>query len=142
MKSRHESQRDHTLRTPLEKAIGGIVDGDALVKQIVEEVLSTLDEQNIISYTVKNSINLLTPFGRVLTLLIERPNLTVREMSVFLGVTEANIVKAISKLNSENLITRHKNNGRFEYSVNPELVKEHSDIRRLFRLVALLASEK
>ena len=142
MKSRHENKRDHTLRTPLEKAVGKMVGGDDLVKQIVEEVLNTLDEQNIISYTVKNNVNLLTPFGRVMTLLIERPNLTIREISVFLGVTEANIVKTVSKLNSENLIVRTKKDGRFEYSVNYPVAGEHSDIRRLVLLVARLASEK
>jgi Mn-dependent DtxR family transcriptional regulator len=142
MKSRHESKRDHTLRTPLEKAIAQTVDNEALVKKIVEEVLNALDEQNIISYTVKNNINMLTPFGRVLTLLIERPNLTVREMSVFLGVTEANIIKSVAKLNTEKLIIRKKKDGRFEYSVNPETVGSHSDIRRLFLLLARLISEK
>jgi hypothetical protein len=135
MKSRHESQRDHTLRTPLEKTIERLVGDNSLVKEIVEEVLNTLDEQNIISYTVKNNINLLTPFGRVTTLLIERPYLTVREMSVFLGVTEASIIKTVTKLNSENLIVRRKKDGRFEYSVNPETIKTHNDIKRLFRLL-------
>jgi hypothetical protein len=70
MKSRHENKRDHTLRTPLEKAVSKMVGGDELIKEIVEEILYTLDEQNIISYTVKNNINLVTPFGRVMTLLI------------------------------------------------------------------------
>ena len=142
MKSRHENKRDHTLRTPLEKAVSKLVGGDALIKEIVEEILYTLDEQNIISYTVKNNVNLLTPFGRVMTLLIERPNLTIREMSVFLGVTEANIIRTVSKLNSEKLLTRRKKDGRFEYSVNYEVAKEHSDIRRLVLLVARLTSEK
>lgn len=142
MKSRHENKRDHTLRTPLEKAVSKMVGGDELIKQIVEEILYTLDEQNIISYTVKNNVNLLTPFGRVMTLLIERPNLTIREMSVFLGVTEANIIRTVSKLNSEELLTRRKKDGRFEYSVNYEVAKEHSDIRRLVLLVGRLISEK
>jgi Fic family protein len=141
MKSRHEGKRDHTLRTPLEKTLSRMIDGEDLVQQIVEELLETLDEQNIISYTVHNNINLLTPFGRVITLLIDRPNLTIREMSVFLGVTEANIIKSVSKLNSENLIVRNKKNGRFEYSVNPETIKEHADVRRLFKLVATLTFE-
>lgn len=141
MKSRHENKRDHTLRTPLEKTVSRYVEDGSLVASIVEEVMSVLDEQNIISYTVKNNINILTPFGRVLTLLIERPNLTVREMSVFLGVTEANIIKSISKLSSENLIVKNKINGRFEYSVNPESIKSHSDIRRLFLLVSRLTFE-
>lgn len=138
MKSRHESKRDHALRKPLETAVGGLVEDRDLITQIVEEVLSALDGQNIISYTVKNNINLLTPFGRVAALLMERPNITVREMSVFLGVTEANINRAISKLASENLIVRTKKNGRYEYRLNYEEAQQHSDIRRLVALVGLL----
>ena len=49
MKSPYDGKRDHTLRTPLEKAVAKMVDGDSLIQQIVEEVLETLDEQNIIS---------------------------------------------------------------------------------------------
>jgi len=138
VKSRHDSQRDHALRKPLETVVGSFVGDAELVKKIVEDVLSTLDAQNIISYTVHNNINLLTPFGRVLSLLLERPNLTVREMSTFLGVTEANINKAISKLMSENLVLRTKKNGRYEYRANPDTASEHSDLRRLIAMIILL----
>lgn len=139
MKSRHDSKRDHALRNPLETTVGALVGDASLVQQIVEEVLQTLDGQNIIAYTVKNNINLLTPFGRVMTLLLERPNLTIREMSIFLGVTEANINRAISKLASENLILREKKNGRYEYRINHDTASQHSDIRRLVMMVSVLS---
>lgn len=139
MKSRHDSQRDHALRKPLETIVGTSVGDEKLVKQIVEDVLSTLDAQNIISYTVHNNINLLTPFGRVLGLLLERPNITVREMSTFLGVTEANINKAISKLMAEQLVVRAKKNGRYEYRANQEVASKHSDLRRLIAMLIRLS---
>jgi DNA-binding transcriptional regulator GbsR (MarR family) len=142
MKSRHESKKDHVLRTPLEATLSRVVDDKELVKQLAEEVLQSLDEQNIISYNPRFSTNIVTPFGRMLLLLMERPNLTIREMSVILGVTESNINKAVTKLLSDELVFKKQNNGRYEYSVNYEIAKEHQDIRQLVRFIALLSFEK
>ena len=75
----------------------------------------------------------------MICLLIESPNLTVREMSVFIGVSEAQIVKAIAKLTTDNLLARTKVNGRFEYSVNVKEAKKHTDIRRLVLLLSATA---
>ena len=133
--SRHQSKRDHVLRTPLENVVRSVIGDSSDVKLLVENILTSLDEQNIISYMPQNIVPIMTPYGRVLTLLLERPGLTVREMSVFLGVTETNITKAITKLQSEDLIARTKVNGRFEYSIVLENAGNHSDIRRLVSFI-------
>lgn len=142
MKSRHESRKDHVLRSPLEATISRVVENEELVKQLVEEVLQSLDEQNIISYNPRFKTNIVTPFGRMLLLLIERPNLTIREMSVILGVTESNINKAVTKLLDDGLVNKKQNNGRYEYSVNYSVAKEHQDIRQVVRFISTLLSEK
>ncbi len=139
--SRHQSKRDHVLRTPLENTVRSVIGDTADVKLLVENILTSLDEQNIISYMPQNIVSLLTPYGRVLILLIERPGLTVREMSVFLGVTETNITKAITKLQSEDLIARTKVNGRFEYSIVFENAENHSDIRRLISFISKIITQ-
>lgn len=142
MKSRHESKKDHVLRTPLEATISRVVEDVELVKELVEEVLQSLDEQNLISYNNRFTTNIVTPFGRMLILLMERPYLTIREMSVSLGVTESNINKAVTKLLDDNLLVKKQNNGRYEYSVNYEVAKTHQDFRQLVRFIARLSSEK
>lgn len=142
MKSRHESRKDHVLRTPLEAKLSRVVDNEELVKKLVEEVLESLDEQNIIAYNQRFNTNILTPFGRMLVVLMERPNLTIREMSVVLGVTESNINKAVTKLLEDGLITKKQNNGRYEYAVNYETSSEHQDIRQLVRFISTLSAEK
>lgn len=142
MKSRHESKKDHVLRTPLEATLSRTVEDKELVKKLVEEVLQSLDEQNIISYGNKFSTNIVTPFGRILILLMEKPRLTIREMSVTLGVTESNINKAVSKLLEDGLINKQQNNGRYEYSVDFTIAKTHQDIRQLVRFISTLSFEK
>lgn len=142
MKSRHESRKDHVLRSPLEATLARVVENKELLVVIVEEVLESLDEQNIISYNPRFTTNIVTPFGRILLLLMERPNLTIREMSVVLGVTESNINKAVTKLLGDKLITKKQSNGRYEYAVDYDIAKQHQDIRQVVRFIAGLSSEK
>ena len=112
MSSRYSNKRDHVLRTPLERTLEVGINSGAEIASIVEEILLTLGEQNVIDYGDRNVTSLLTPAGRVLSLLIQKPNLTVREMSVLLGTTESSIIKAIAKLLDDGLIARTKVNGR------------------------------
>ena len=139
---RHENKRDHALRKPLETIIGTSVDNALVVKSLAEDILQTLGQQNIISYIPVDSINLLTPSGRIIALLLERTDLTVREMSVFLGTTEANINKPLSKLLAEKIVKRKKRQGRFEYYINIDIAKNHPDIRRLVLMVTSLTTQK
>ena len=126
------------LRTPLEHTIDKCVKNGDDVVSMVEAILQTLGEQNIIQYGDNNVTSLLTPAGRVISLLIQNPCLTVREMSVLLGTTETNVSKAIAKLLDDSLIARTKVNGRNEYEIVAPLLENHSDIRGLFTVVKRL----
>ena len=136
--SRYSNKRDHVLRTPLEHTIDKCVKNGDDVVSMVEAILQTLGEQNIIQYGDNNVTSLLTPAGRVISLLIQNPCLTVREMSVLLGTTETNVSKAIAKLLDDSLIARTKVNGRNEYEIVAPLLENHSDIRGLFTVVKRL----
>ena len=108
MASAHDNRRDHVLRGPLERAVREAQKKNSDAKSLVEAILNELDEQNIIAYTPKSKVNLLTPQGRVLVFLVERPRMTVREISVSLGVSIQSANKAISLLAKDKLITRTK----------------------------------
>jgi Mn-dependent DtxR family transcriptional regulator len=114
------------------------ISSGADIASIVEEILLTLGEQNVIDYGDRNVTSLLTPAGRVLSLLIQKPSLTVREMSVLLGTTESSIIKAIAKLLDDGLIARTKVNGRNEYKIVGSSLEKHSDIRGLFLVIGRL----
>jgi|688.fasta_scaffold235002_3 hypothetical protein len=142
MSSRYSNKRDHVLRTPLERTLEVGINSGADIASIVEEILLTLGEQNVIDYGDRNVTSLLTPAGRVLSLLIQKPNLTVREMSVLLGTTESSIIKAIAKLLDDGLIARTKVNGRNEYRIVGLSLENHSDIRGLFLVIGHLLKER
>jgi Mn-dependent DtxR family transcriptional regulator len=135
MASAHDNRRDHVLRGPLERAVREAQKKNSDAKSLVEAILNELDEQNIIAYTPKSKVNLLTPQGRVLVFLVERPRMTVREISVSLGVSIQSANKAISLLAKDKLITRTKVKGRYEYRINLENVRYHPDMRRLISTV-------
>lgn len=134
----HDNRRDHVLREPLERAVANALANNADLKGLVESVLLELDEQNLISYKPKSSINLFTPAGRLVIMLMERPCLTVREMSVTLGCSQTAVIKALSVLDREKLIKRRKVKGRYEYSLDYGKLKNHAELRRLIRVLSTL----
>ena len=142
MGTAHDNRRDHVLRQPLEIMVKDAISRKMNAKQIVELLLGELDEANIISYTPKSKVNLLTPAGRVMCLLLEKPGVTIREMSTILGVTETSILKAISLLIKEKLVTRTKVKGRYEHRINLKNARYHPDLRRLMRLVRDAVTEE
>jgi DNA-binding transcriptional regulator YhcF (GntR family) len=136
MVSNHDNRRDHAIRGPLERIVKNAQTKNLSAKQLVESILEELDEQNIIAYTPKSNVNLLTPAGRVLMYLIQTPGLTVRELSTTLGVTNTAIIKAISLLSKNKLVARTKVKGRYEYRINLNNTRYHPDLRRLIRTIS------
>jgi DNA-binding transcriptional regulator YhcF (GntR family) len=136
MPSAHDNRRDHAIRGPLEKVVKDAQAKNLPAKQLVELILEELDEQNIIAYTPKSNVNLLTPSGRILVYLIETPGLTVRELSTTLGVSSTAVIKSLSLLTKNKLIARTKVKGRYEYRINLNNVRYHPDLRRLIRTIS------
>jgi DNA-binding transcriptional regulator YhcF (GntR family) len=134
--SAHDNRRDHAIRGPLERVVKEAQSKNHSAKQLVESILEELDEQNIIAYTPKSNVNLLTPAGRILIYLIETPGLTVRELSTTLGVTSTAVIKALSLLTKNKLIARTKVKGRYEYRINLNNTRYHPDLRRLIRTIS------
>ena len=122
------AQRDHVLRNPLQI----IIKSDASPEQITEEVLTYLGRSGVIDYAPKGTLKLLNPAGRVLVALMERPDITMRELSVYLGTTEANVLKQVVALVEANLIARTKVKGRNTYRFNLDEVVKHPDITRFY----------
>jgi DNA-binding transcriptional regulator YhcF (GntR family) len=133
MAGNHDNRRDHAIRGPLERVVKNAQAKNLSAKEIVESILEELDEQNIIAYTPKSNVNLLTPPGRVLLYLIQTPGLTVRELAITLGVTNTSVIKAISLLSKNKLVARTKVKGRYEYRINLNNAIYHPDLRRLMR---------
>jgi DNA-binding transcriptional regulator YhcF (GntR family) len=140
MASAHDNRRDHAIRGPLEKVVKNAQAKNLPAKELVELILEELDEQNIIAYTPKSNVNLLTPSGRILVYLIETPGLTVRELSTTLGVSSTAVIKSLSLLTKNKLIARTKVKGRYEYRINLNNVRYHPDLRRLIRTISSATS--
>lgn len=127
--------RDHGLRRPLCDAISEAGSDPAA---ITEAVLQTLDAHHLIQYAPKETLAILTPAGRVLVLLSERPTATLREMSLVLGVTESSVARTVSNLVRSKLIARTKDKGRNIYTFNVDEVRAHPDLYRYHDAVLIL----
>lgn len=139
--SAHDNKRDHVLREPLEKVVAQAIANNANTKELVESILLELDEQHLIAYTPRSKVNLFTPAGRLLVMLIERPGLTIREMSVSLGCSTTAVTKALSLLDKDKMVTRTKVKGRYEYRINYKNARYHPDLRRLIRTIQAVITE-
>lgn len=124
------TKKSHPLKTGINTVI--TVNTDKTPEEICEAVMEFLGETKVIEYAPKESLKLLTPTGRVLVALVERPDMTMRELSLYLGVTESSVMRCVLNLVRANVIARTKVRGRNRYRLNLEEAKRHPDIVRLY----------
>lgn len=125
-------KRDHVLRNSIEMAVNGA----GSPEEIAERMLRLLDERKLIQYAPKGTMSILSAAGRVLLCLIENPGSTIREISVRLGITEANVGKSIATLAEHNVIARTKVKNKYTYNFNAETIVNHPDIRRFHEAIS------
>lgn len=133
---RASNQRDHALRKPLENVITVSLNSNLSPEDATEAILLALSEHGVIQYAPKGTLAFLTTTGRVLVCVLERPQITLREMALVLGVTESGIAKTIAGLVKSGVIARTKVKGRNIYSVDKNQAQKHPDIRRYFAAIS------
>jgi predicted transcriptional regulator len=124
------------LFTPIELLIkeSSHLGPEELAKRIVNAVSSTQG----ISYSVTEEISLLTAPARVLITIVQQPRITVRALAIYLGVSEAAVLKSLKMLLDNNLIAKTKVNGKNNYSIVKESFEKHSDITHLLAAAGII----
>lgn len=125
---------DHPLKAPVQTAIDEALKGNAFssAEDLAEEVMRTLDERGVIQYAPPGTLPLLSAAGRVFVCIAENPRITLREISIMLGITESNVARSVSKLVSAGLIARTKVKTRNVYRVREKSARNHPDIHRFY----------
>lgn len=133
-----ESKRSHSLKGILEEAIAGRLDTDVSsdIREIVQVVLRTLDQQRLISYAPAGDLALLTTHGRTLVAVAENKNATQRSLAVYLGISETNLQKSLKLLCDKGFVVKTKVDNSYRYEIDPKSVFTHSDISRFFDAIA------
>ncbi len=67
----------------------------------------------------------LTNHARVLMLLAKRPNITARDLSALIGITERSVRSIIADLEIEGYIEKFKEGRRVSYKIHTELPLRH-----------------
>jgi predicted HTH transcriptional regulator len=128
---------DHPLKAPVQNAINQALDTDSdlSAEAITEQVMRALDERGVIQYAPKGTLPLLSAAGRVFVCIAENPRITLREISVMLGVTESNVARSVSKLVASGVIARTKVKNRNVYTIKIKTAKKHPDIHRFYEAI-------
>lgn len=140
MEERYDNRRDHVLRGPIETAINITLKNGLTPEAAAEMILQTFSEMGLINYAPRDGFKFLTPAGRVLVSLMEKPDTTMRELAVYLGITESAVMKYISTLLKAGFIARTKVKGRNTYRLNLKEVFRNPDIVRFYNGIQTTAS--
>jgi hypothetical protein len=136
-----EGERSHLLRRPLDEAVREVLASGDEVATVVEAVLRTLSAHRVIAYAPSGTVGILTPTGRVLTCLIERPGITLRELASYLGMAESNVAKSVGRLVKADVVVRTKVKTRNTYHLNLDEALKHPDIGRFYLAIHQAAAE-
>lgn len=97
---------------------------------ITKRVMDELHASKLISYDDPSKPSLLTVNGRVLYLLMENTDISLREIAVRCGVTESSAQRAISTLAEGKLIKRRKVKGKNRYEIQRKAILDNPDFLR------------
>lgn len=100
-------------------------------KELIEEILQSLDKNRIMHYSEDGEVSLLSTSGRILFTLILDSSMTQRAMAVYLGISETMVEKTIKILVDKGLVTKTKVNRKNVYKFDKDLLLKNADIQRL-----------
>lgn len=129
----------HALSGPIYDVLS--VNGISDPREVTDTLLKLLDHHGIIEYG-NSSPALLTNYGRVLSSIALRPNISVSELQMVLGSGASTVTHAITTLFEGKFITRTKVGRKNHYEIVTEVTKNHGDIRRLIGLMEVIESQE
>jgi DNA-binding MarR family transcriptional regulator len=100
-------------------------------KELVEQILLSMDEHRIIQYSSPDEVAIISTPGRVIFAIILDPTMTQRAIAIYLGISETMVEKTIKTLTDKGLITKTKVNRKNIYQFNKNLLLNNADIQRL-----------
>lgn len=126
MSKKTPNSASQQLAVPIELLIreSPDVSPEELARRIVNAVANTSG----ISYKPSNQISLLTAPAKILITIIREPKITIRALAIYIGISEAAVIKSLKMLLNNNLIAKTKVNGKNNYTVVKESFENHSDI--------------
>lgn len=117
---------------PARKAIEDSILGGGTSQEIADRIMGTLEDMKLIAYSAEAKPSLLTVNGRVLMLIMEYPETSLREIAARIGSTESAASRSIKNLIDAKLIRRQKVRGKNKYVINVDVLLAHSDLRRFY----------
>lgn len=105
-------------------------------EELAQKIAATVSGASSLYYPSRDGVSLLTAPARVLVTIIEEPKITVRALSIYLGISEAAVLKSLKLLLDKGLIAKTKVNGKNNYSIVKESFENNSDIIHIIAAAA------
>jgi hypothetical protein len=137
MSTANNKKANSKLTTPIELILRN--SHNLPPEELAQKIAETLSGGSSIYYSPKNGVSLLTAPARVLVTIIEEPNITIRALSIYLGISEAAVLKSLKLLLDKGLIAKTKVNGKNNYSIVKESFENNSDIIHIIRAAAMVS---
>lgn len=136
MSKKVQNSASQQLAVPIELLIKESLDvsPEELARRIVNAVANTSG----ISYKPANQISLLTAPAKILITIIREPKITIRALAIYIGISEAAVIKSLKMLLDNNLIAKTKVKGKNNYTVVKESFEKHSDIIHLLNATQIV----
>ena len=136
MSKKVQNSASQQLAVPIELLIRESLDvsPEELARRIVNAVANTSG----ISYKPANQISLLTAPAKILITIIREPKITIRALAIYIGISEAAVIKSLKMLLDNNLVAKTKVKGKNNYTVVKESFENHSDIIHLLNATQIV----
>lgn len=116
----------HAVRQAVIQSITGAESDE----EAADRVMDLLDDMKLVVYSADETLPMLSSAGKMLMLVMEYPQITLREAAMRLGITEANARRSMGNLVTRGLVGRERVLRKNVYTVNVAAILEHPDIRR------------
>lgn len=137
MSKKIQDMANQQLAVPIELLIRESL--DVSPEELARRIIHTVANTSGISYKPSNEISLLSAPAKILVTIIREPRITIRALAIYIGLSEAAVVKSLNLLLNNNLITKTKVKGKNNYSVVKESFEKHSDITHLLNAADIVS---
>ena len=137
MREVNREKANNKLATPIELILRS--SHNMSPGELAQKIAETVSGASSLYYPSRDGVALLTAPARVLVTIIEEPKITVRALSIYLGISEAAVLKSLKLLLDKGLIAKTKVNGKNNYSIVKESFDNNSDIIHIIGAAARVA---
>lgn len=126
----------------VKKRVADAIAGADTLELAADYVMEVLNELRLVSYSNRDRASLMTQTGKAFVIMLEKPDSSIRDIAVRLGVGDSGAQRLITKLLEDGLVERQKRGQSFTYTPCYEMVWKHPDVWRFALAIAEISKKE